>query len=164
MTHAWPVGLLLALLAGAVPAFGADDPRVASLALCRESWLEWKTADPAKLNSFVDYFFSAFAAHGDDAYAVPKSAMTIDGLKVRQAFPESVGMGLGFSVLVDAPFDAARRAIERDLGKPLGQCEHGEGMRTCALQVAAQRTVMLLSADPPNDKTTLVGCFYFYEK
>jgi hypothetical protein len=37
-------------------------------------------------------------------------------------------------------------------------------MRTCELPIAAQRTVTLLSGDPPNDKTTLVGCFYFYEK
>jgi hypothetical protein len=155
---------MLALLAGAAPAVGADDPRVENLALCRDSWLEWKNTDPARLNSFIDYFHSAFVQSGNDAFAVPKSAMTIDGLRVRQVFPESVGMGLGFSVLVDATFDAARRALERDLGKPLRQCETGEGMRTCELPIAEQRTVTLLSGDPPNDKTTLVGCFYFYEK
>lgn len=152
------------LLAGATPALGADDPRVENLALCRESWLDWKTTDPARLDSFIDYFHSAFAQQGDDAFAVPKSAMTIDGLKVRQVYPQSVGMGLGFSVLVDATFDVARRALERDLGKPLGHCETGEGMRTCELPIAEQRTVTLLSGDPPNDKTTLVGCFYVYEK
>jgi hypothetical protein len=155
---------MLALLSGVTPAVGADDPRVESLALCRDSWLDWKNTDPAKLNSFVDYFHSAFAQHGNDAFAVPKSAMTIDGLKVKEIFPESVGTGLGFSVLVDATFDAARRALERDLGKPLGQCETGEGMRTCDLPIAEQRTVTLMSGDPPNDTTTLIGCYYFYEK
>jgi hypothetical protein len=37
-------------------------------------------------------------------------------------------------------------------------------MRTCELPIAEQRTVMLMSGYPPNDKTTLVGCYYFYEK
>lgn len=37
-------------------------------------------------------------------------------------------------------------------------------MRTCDLSIAEQRTLMLLSGDPPNDKQTLVGCFYLYEK
>jgi hypothetical protein len=90
--------------------------------------------------------------------------MTIDGLKVSQVFPGSVGMGLGFSVLVDASFDVAKQALERKLGMPLGDCETGDGMRTCELSIAEQRTVMLASNDPPNDKTTLVGCYYFYEK
>jgi hypothetical protein len=37
-------------------------------------------------------------------------------------------------------------------------------MRACELKIADQRTVMLMSGDPPNDKTTLVGCYYLYEK
>ena len=90
--------------------------------------------------------------------------MAIDGLKVTQLFPESVGMGVGFSVLVDATFDTARQALEPKLGKPLRQCESGDGMRICELPIAEQRTVMLMSGDPPNDRTTLVGCYYLYEK
>ena len=164
MKWAWPAGLLLTLLVGVTPVLGAGDPRVEDLALCRESWLDWKTADPAKLNSFIDYFRSAVTHNGNDAFYAPKSAMTVAGLKVTQVFPESVGMGLGFSVLVDATFDVARQALEQKLGKPLGQCESGDGMRTCALAIAEQRTVTLMSGDPPNDKTSLVGCYYFYEK
>ena len=164
MKCAWPAGLLLTLLVGVIPALGADDPRVENLALCRDSWLDWKNTDPAKLNSFGVYFRSAFAHDGNDAFFTPKSAMAINGLKVKQAFPESVGMGLGFSVLVDATFDVAKRALEQELGKPLRRCETGDGMRTCELPIAEQRTVTLMSGEPPNDKTTLVGCYYFYEK
>jgi hypothetical protein len=46
----------------------------------------------------------------------------------------------------------------------LSDCQAGEGMRTCELSVAEKRTIMLVSADPPNDRTTLAGCYYFYEK
>jgi hypothetical protein len=164
MKCAWPASLVLVLLAGVMPAWGADDPRVESLALCRDSWLDWKTTDPAKLTSVGAYLRSALARNDNDAFGVPKSPMAIAGLKVTQVFPDSVGMGVGFSVLVEAPFDVVRRALEQRLGKPLRQCETGDGMRTCELPIAEQRTVMLMSGDPPNDKTTLVGCYYLYEK
>jgi len=164
MKCAWPSALLLAFLVGVMPAWGAGDPRVENLALCRDSWLDWKNTDPAKLDSFAAFFRSAFTHNRNDAFFAPKSPMAIDGLKVTQVFPESLGMGRGFSALVDATFDAAKQALEGKLGRPLSQCETGEGMRTCELPIAEQRTVMLMSGYPPNDKTTLVGCYYFYEK
>jgi hypothetical protein len=164
MNRAWPAGILLTLLVGAAPASAVDDARIESLALCRDSWLDWKTTDPAKLDAFGASLRSGFAYDGHDAFLTPKSPVAIGGLKVTHVFPESVGMGVGFSVVVDAKFDVARRAVEQELGKPLRQCEDGEGMRTCALLISEKRTVMLMSGDPPNDKTTLVGCYYFYEK
>ena len=164
MKCAWAAGLLLTLLVGVLPAWGSDDPSVENLALCRDSWLDWKTTDPAKLNSVGAYLRSALARHDNDAFGVPKSPMAIAGLKVTKVFPDSVGMGVGFSVLVDARFDVARQVLEQKLGEPLRQCETGDGMRTCELPIAEQRTVMLMSGDPPNDKTTLVGCYYLYEK
>jgi hypothetical protein len=164
MKCAWLAGLLFVVLAGAMPAWGADDPRVESLALCRDSWVDWKKTDKAKFDSFVTFVRSAFTQNDNDAFGVPKSAMVIDGMKVTQVYPESVGMGVGFSVVVDANFDAARQVFEKKLGKKLGQCETGDGMRSCQLQIAEQRTVTLMSGVPPNDKTTLVGCYYFYEK
>jgi hypothetical protein len=161
--RALPAGLLLAVLLGVAPTWGADDPRVESMALCRDSWLDWRHDDPARLDSFGAFIRSAFKHSGNDTFWAPKSAMTIGGLKVTRVFPQSLGMGLGFSVLVDARFDVARQAFEHELGKPLSDCETGEGMRTCALPIAEQRTVILMSADPPNENTTLVGCYYVYE-
>jgi len=158
------VGPILAILLAAMPAWGADDPRIKDLTLCRESWLDWKNTDPAALESFGDFLGSAFTHDDNEAFLLPRSAMTIDGLKVLEVFPSSLGMGLGFSVLVDASFDVARQALESDLGKPLVGCEVSEGMRTCELPIAEQRTVILAASDPPNDKATLVGCYYFYEK
>ena len=164
MKCAWPAAMLLTLLVGVTPVWGADDPRVENLALCRDSWLDWKNTDPAKLDSLAAFLRSTFAHNGNDVFVVPKSPMAIDGLKVTQVFPQSVGMGVGFSVLVDATFDVARRALEPALGKPLGQCETSDGMRACEAPIAEQRTVVLMSGDPPNDRTTLVGCYYLYEK
>jgi hypothetical protein len=161
---ALPAVLWLAVLVGVAPAWAADDPRVENLALCRESWLDWKQTDPAKLESFGAFVRSAFRQNGNEAFLTPKSAMALAGLKIIQVYPESVGMGVGFSVLVDARFDVAKQALEQKLGKPLGQCETGEGMQTCGLPIAEQRTVVLMSGDPPNDKTTLIGCYYLYEK
>lgn len=155
---------MLTLLVVAMPAWGASDPRIENLTLCRDSWLDWKNTAPSKLESFGAFLRSGFSHNGNDAFFTPKSAMTIGGLKVTQVFPGSLGMGLGFSVLVDASFDVARQALERDLGKPLRDCQTSDGMRTCELSIAEQRTVMLASNDPPNDKTTLAGCYYFYEK
>jgi hypothetical protein len=164
MKCAWPAAMLLTLLVGVTPVWGADDPRVENLALCRDSWLDWKNTDPAKLDSLTAFLRSAFAHNGNDAFVVPKSPMAIGGMKVTQVSPQSVGMGVGFSVLVDATFDVARQALEPTLGKPLGQCETGDGMRSCEAPIAEQRTVVLMSGDPPNDRTTLVGCYYLYEK
>ena len=155
---------MLAILVAVSPAWGASDPRVVNLALCRDSWLDWKDSAPSALDSFGSYLRSEFTQNSDDGSLAPRSPMTIAGLDITQVYPGSLGMGLGFSVLVDAPFDVTRLAIERDLGKPLGRCDASDGMRSCELSIAEQRTVLLVSADPPNDKTTLVGCYYFYEK
>jgi hypothetical protein len=37
-------------------------------------------------------------------------------------------------------------------------------MHTCELKIAEKRTIMMLGDAAGKDKSTLVGCFYFYEK
>ena len=164
MKCVWLAGRMLTLLVASAPAWGASDPRIDNLTLCRDSWLDWKNTDPSALASFGAYLRSAFAHSDNDAFFTPKSPMTIDGLTVRQVFPGSLGMGLGFSVIIDAPFDVTKQVVERDLGKPLRDCDASDGMRICELSIADQKTVMLASNDLPNDQTTLLGCYYFYEK
>ena len=156
--------LLLALVAGAVPARAADDAGLARLALCQDSWVEWSKSEPARLDAFGAHFRSAFSPHDNDPYWLPKTNVSVLGLRVLQAFPHSVGMGVGLSLTVDAPFDDARKALERALGKRLGKCETGEGMKTCELEIAPQRTVMAMAEDAPKSRQTLIGCYYFYEK
>jgi hypothetical protein len=160
------------ILAGAALAFGlffhsafaADDDALARMALCKDSWFEWQKSDPAKLKAFADSFHTQFSPHDNDPYLLPKAKISVIGMNVSQAFPGSVGMGVGFSLTVDATFEDARTALEKAVGKSLQKCESGEGMRNCELQIAPQRTVMLMSEDKPGSRQTLIGCYYFYEK
>jgi hypothetical protein len=125
----------LALFAAALPASAADDDALARMALCKDSRLEWSKGDPARFKTFAEHVKANFASRGNDPYALPKAKVTVAGLSVTQAFPDSVGMGVGFSLAVDATFDGARKAMEQALGKPLAHCG-----RTRACAVASSRS------------------------
>jgi hypothetical protein len=153
------IGLALAL----GPVRAAEDAGALRLATCQDSWLDWQKSAPDKLKALGEHFDTAFKRHGNDAYAVPVKETSIAGLRIVQAFPGSIGMGVGFSLLVDAGYDKTRAVMEHLLGKKLAKCEASDGMHSCELPIAAQRTFTLMAAD--NDKNhTLVGCYYYYEK
>jgi len=157
-------GAALALGVFFAPAFAADDDALARMALCKDSWFEWQKSDPARLKVFADGFHAQFSPHDNDPYFLPKAKVSVMGMKVSQAFPGSVGMGVGFSLTVDATFGDTRKAVEQALGKALQKCDSGEAMRTCALAVAPHRATTLLAEDKPGVRRTLIGCYYFYEK
>jgi hypothetical protein len=143
------------------PVQAADD-LIERLATCQDSWLDWKQ-DDARMRTFAKAFQSAFAEK--DRKWMAKSKIQVAGLPVLQAFPQNLGMGVGFSVIVDAPFDRARAAVEKIVGQPIATCDSADGMRTCELQIATKRSVTLLSGtDPKSPAQTLVGCYYYYEK
>jgi hypothetical protein len=152
--------LALAFAAGSAPA--ADDPYLTRLALCRDSWLDWKD-NPAQMKPFGEHFRSAFTRNDTDPFFVPKEEVSVAGLRIVQAYPDSVGMGVGFSLLVAASYDKARKTLERELGKPFIKCEASDGMHSCELGIAEKRTVTLMAQDDMADKT-LIGCYYYYEK
>ncbi len=159
-----PASVLIALLFAVTPALGAEDMTLTRMATCQESWLDWQTKDPAQLKKFGDQLHAEFSQHGNDPFVVPNASVSVAGLRVLQLFPNSVGMGVGLSITVDAPFDKARQAIEKVAGKPLTKCETSDGMRTCGLEIAEKRTLMLMAEDNAKATTTLVGCYYYYEK
>ena len=146
-----------------MPAAEAADDLLDQLATCRVSWLDWKN-DPVQAKKFVDTIEGAFVQQPRSPAWTPKKKMTIVGLPVVELFPESVGMGVGFSVTVEANFDKARAALEKAAGKTLKDCESDEGMRSCGLEVADKRTLMLMAGDSGKSTTSLLGCYYFYAK
>jgi hypothetical protein len=134
------------------------------MAVCQDSWLDWGD-DQARAGTFRDGFRAQFKEGGKNGeYFVPKSHAALMGLPVSRVYASTIGMARGFSVLVDAPFDAVKKNVEKVIGKTLKKCETGEGMHTCELEIAEKRTVMMMGDATGKDKSTLVGCFYFYEK
>jgi hypothetical protein len=145
------------------PATAADDAGLARLATCEDSWLVWSKSDPPRLDKFAAQFRADFVHKGNDAFSTPKAETTIVGLRVVEVYPESVGMGVGFSVIVDASFDNTRKIFEKSFGKPLQNCDAGDGMHMCELDIAEQRTFTVMAEDDATGRT-LIGCYYYYAK
>ena len=158
------IGALTILLVAVPFARAADNLTIERLATCQDSWIDWKQNNPGRLNQFADDFRSGFSHKENDPFFVPKSNQTVVGLRLARVFPESVGMGVGFSVWVNASFDQTKTALEGKTGRLLKQCEVGDNMRTCSLELGAKKTVVLMAEDNPKSTTTLIGCYYFYEK
>src|ERR1700733_2163477 len=153
--------MLVVLLAAATPVFAADDTTVERMVTCKDSWCDGQKSDPAELKPLGTHLHAVLQENGNDPFLVPKARLSIAGLNVKQVYPNSLGMGVGFSVLVDATFDQARHAIEKSLGKPLSKCEVSDDMRTCGLEITDKRTVMMMAPDNQKGAGTLVGCYYF---
>jgi hypothetical protein len=142
----------------------AADAGIERMALCQDSWLDWQKAADPRLAALAAHLHAAYTQKEGDPYVTPKAPTTVFGFRVLQLYPGSVGMGVGLSVLVDAPFDKARAGVEHALGKPLKHCDASDGMKTCELEIADKRTLTLMTQDDPKTKSTLLGCYYYYEK
>ena len=137
-------------------------PQLQRLALCQDSWFDWKD-DDARMARFAGYFESRFERSPQgDAFA-PKSPMLALSHAVTQVYPQSVGMGVGFSLVVNADFAQARAAIEQQLGKPM-TCATSDGVRSCELKLGPKKTALLMNGLNGQAKTSLVGCYYFYQQ
>ena len=158
-------GLLAVLLAAVGSAEAADNLTIERLAICQDSWLDWKDGDPARIKTFSDSFQRDFLRKANAAFFVPKSSQTVAGLPVTQVYPESVGMGVGFSVMVGTNFEQTKKRLEQKIGKPLNKCEPpSDNMRTCELTIGPKKTLLLVAEENPKNTTTLFGCYYFYAK
>ena len=153
---------LLALLSAQVTTHAAEDPAMLRLATCQDSWLDWKN-DDARMSRFAHAVEAQYVRSAQGDAFTPNVPTTLLGHAVAQVYPQSVGMGLGYSVLVNASFTQARQSFEKQLGKPL-KCSTSDGMRACELPIAEKKTAMLVAGDNPNSKTTLLGCYYYYQQ
>ena len=140
-----------------------QDLTLEGLATCRVSWLDAKD-DPVRIDKFGAMLMSSFTKKDDQPFFVPKSRTLMAGLPVLRLFPESAGMSVGFSAVVGAEFDAAKKSVEKAAGVTFKDCEIGEGMRMCGLELAPKKTLMVLGPEKANVKESVVGCVYDYEK
>jgi hypothetical protein len=154
---------ILTILFMPVSSQAADDINIERLATCQDSWFEWKN-EPSKLKDFSKYIKSAFVEKENSAFLLPKSEKSVFGLKVVQLFPESIGMAVGFSVIVEADFKTTRETLEIRLGKSLKNCETGDNMLSCGLEIGEKKTILLSAEEDGKIIKTLFGCFYYYEK
>jgi len=149
----------------AAHAGGADNSLLERLALCQDSWLDWKEHDPARLKNYANAIKAGFTGSGHEAWVTPRSSQSVAGLRVIQVYPESVGMGVGFSVLVEASFARVKKIVEQRLGRSFGKCEPpSDNMRTCDMPIADKKTVGVMSEDSDKATRTLISCYYFYAK
>jgi len=144
-------------------AVAADDAQLQRMALCQDSWFDWKD-DEARMRRFVSDVESRFEEVPQGAGGFrPKVSVQALGYPITQLYPQSVGMGVGFSLVVNADFASARSAVEQRLGRPL-ICNTSDGMRACELKLGEKKTALLVTGQNGAAKTSLVGCYYFYEK
>ena len=153
---------LTLLCACATPAGAADDALLQRMTLCQDSWLDWKN-DEVRLTRFVSEVESRFSHDARGPSFTPKAPVKAFGLPVAQLFPQTVGMALGFSMIVNADFAQARSSLENQLGRKM-TCESGAEGRGCELKIGEKKTVVLMSDENGKSKQTLLGCYYYYER
>ena len=156
----------LAVLALAIPQSHAqtnDDAGVLRLLTCQDSWMEWKD-DPVKKQKFVDSLKANFKQNERDGTFEPIKPMTILGHSVFQLYPQSVGMGVGYSVIVNGSFEATKASLEKHMGKPFDRCQAASEGKSCERELAKLKTVMLVEGSRGKDAKTAFGCYYLYEK
>jgi hypothetical protein len=151
------------ILGMAVSARAADDNNIERMATCQDSWFEWKS-EPSKLQDVTKHIKSTFVEKENSAFLVPKSEISVFGLKIVRLFPGSIGMAVGFSVIVEADFKKTRASLEKRLKKTFEKCETGDNMLTCELEIGEKKTILLLAEEDGKVVNTLFGCFYYYEK
>jgi len=149
--------ILIAVQVLVVQSLAADDSTVERMATCRDSWLDWKKNDAAQLKKFGDHLGSILSKEEREGAFPTTTSTSVAGLHVVRVFPESVGMAVGFSVVVEAPFDTTHRTVEKIFGKPLQKCDTSDNMRMCELEIGEKRTFMLMAVDCAKSPTTLLG-------
>lgn len=156
---------LAAMLAGIKTSHAvqsADGMQLQRLALCQESWHDWEDGD-VRTTRFVSYLESHFDRSPQGDAFTPKFEAKVLGYAVTQVYPQSVGMGAGFSLLIDANFIQARGGIERQLDKPM-TCLSSDGIRSCELKLGLKKTALLMTAQNGHANTSLIGCYYLFQK
>ena len=140
----------------------AGAPSFERLALCHDSWLDWKD-DAARMGAFGSHLEGQFTRSPGDGSFVPRAPLQVLGHSVTQVYPQSVGMGVGFSLVVSTGFAQARSAIGKQLGQSMS-CSTSDGVRSCEIKLGEKKTAILMTGQNGQAKTSLMGCYYFYQQ
>ncbi len=141
----------------------ADNRLLLQLATCEESWMDWRKSSP-KIDDFRKLFTEDFKQKDRDPGFAPLKPVSILGHTIAEGYPQSVGMGVGFSVLVDAEFDKVKASLEKQVGKTIGACSKEGDSRNCEHKIGEKKTLVLFEGGRGKNAKTLFGCYYFYAK
>lgn len=161
-TFSIALAALLAALAGSTAVRAQDVPQLQRLALCQDTWFDWKD-DATRMQRYRNYFETQFDGNASEGSFTPKSPTSVFGGRVTQVYPGSVGTGVGFSLTVSASHARLRAGIEQQLGKPM-TCSTSDGIRSCEVELGAKKTVLLMTGQDGRDQSSLAGCYYFYQQ
>ncbi|MGH8062354.1 MAG: hypothetical protein ACREO7_10135 [Pseudoxanthomonas sp.] len=139
-----------------------EDIYLGKLATCQESWFDWKN-DDRRMGQYIDRLNANYTRIEEEPAFLPKVPGKVLGFPLVKVYPQSVGMGVGFSLQLDAPFAKIRDEVEGRLGKPL-ECSTSDGMTSCGVELGENKTVMLTAFGDGADAVNLLGCYYYYEK
>lgn len=156
--------LAAAAMSSAAAASRDTDPEehfLGQMATCQQSWFEWKD-DDARMTQYMDRFTARFAAIEDEPAYLPKAALQTLGFPVIKVYPQSVGMGVGFSLQLAGQTDAIRREVEQRIGHPL-ECSTEDGMTSCGTELGENKTLVLMTSGAGVDAVHQLGCFYLYQ-
>ncbi|MET0892958.1 MAG: hypothetical protein ABWY01_05250 [Pseudoxanthomonas sp.] len=140
----------------------AEDLYLGQLATCQESWFDWKD-DDRRMRQYSDRFGTNYTRIEAEPAFLPKLPVKVLGFPLVKVYPQSVGMGVGFAIQLDAQFGKIRTEVEERLGRPL-ECSASDGMTSCGLELGENKTVMLTAFGAGADAANLLGCYYYYEK
>lgn len=149
-------------VAGVATANEADEPFFETLATCQDSWFDWKD-DLQRMGQYGDRLTANFVRIEEEPAFVPKHPGTVLGFPLVKVYPQSIGMGVGFSVQLSGQLAEIRSEVENRLGQPL-ECSPSDGMTSCAVELGEKKTVLLTGYGEGADAANLLGCYYFYEK
>jgi hypothetical protein len=153
-------------VSGLPPGNEAEERRLRQLATCQDSWFVWKD-DERRMTEYIEGFESNYTRSEEEPAFLPKGPSKVLGFPLIKVYPQSVGMGVGFSLQLAGSLAQVRAKVEQTLGKSL-DCDVSDEVASCGFEIDPKRTITLAAdgngTGKTSEMTSLLGCFYYYEK
>jgi hypothetical protein len=149
-------------VSGLPPGNEAEERRLGQLATCQESWLGWRD-DERRMTEYIEGFEADYTRSEEEPAFLPRGPSKVLGFPLIKVYPQSVGTGVGFSLQLVGSLAQVRAQVEQVLGKSL-DCSVSDEVMSCGFEIDPKRTITLAADGDGTGKTSLLGCFYYYEK